>query len=87
MVSHKNYASREDFDKVLSDTLEEAKIDIVCLAGFMRILSSIFVSKWKGRLLNIHPSLLPKFKGMHAQKQALEAGETESGCSVHFVDV
>jgi phosphoribosylglycinamide formyltransferase-1 len=61
-------------------------VDLVCLAGYMRILSPGFVSRWKGRILNIHPGLLPEFPGLHVQRRALEAGETEAGCTVHFVD-
>ncbi|CAB3261102.1 unnamed protein product [Arctia plantaginis] len=86
VFNHKDYASREEFDRAVSDALEAHKIDIVCLAGYMRILSSEFVKKWHGRLLNIHPSLLPRHPGLHAQKQCLEAGDRESGCTVHFVD-
>ena len=86
VISNKDYPSREDFDAALSAELERNNIDIVCLAGFMRILTSSFVQKWKGRLLNIHPSLLPKYKGTKAQEEALAAGDSESGCTVHFVD-
>ncbi|XP_064089337.1 trifunctional purine biosynthetic protein adenosine-3-like [Macrobrachium nipponense] len=85
VIPHKNYKSREEFDSALTEALKTAKIELICLAGFMRILTAGFVSTWNGRLLNIHPSLLPSFKGMHAQKQALEAGVTITGCTVHFV--
>lgn len=80
------YDSREEFDRAISAALESHKIDIVCLAGYMRILSSEFVQRWKGRLLNIHPSLLPRHPGLSAQQQCLDAGDSESGCTVHFVD-
>ncbi|KAJ6649761.1 Trifunctional purine biosynthetic protein adenosine-3 [Pseudolycoriella hygida] len=85
-LSHKAFKSREQFDAAITSLLESYRVDIVCLAGFMRILSSEFVKKWKGRLINIHPSLLPKFPGLHVQRRALEAGEKRSGCTVHFVD-
>ncbi|KAF9817790.1 hypothetical protein SFRURICE_013523 [Spodoptera frugiperda] len=86
VFNHKDYASREEFDRAVSEALEAHKVDIVCLAGYMRILSSEFVKKWHGRLLNIHPSLLPRHPGLHAQRQCLDAGDRESGCTVHFVD-
>jgi phosphoribosylglycinamide formyltransferase-1 len=67
--------------------LDSAKPDLVCLAGFMRILSPEFVEAYRGRILNIHPSLLPKYPGLHVQRRAIEAGDQESGCTVHYVDV
>lgn len=86
VISHKDFPTRESFDDAMHQVLIEQKIDIVCLAGFMRIVSAEFVKKWKGRMLNIHPSLLPKFRGTKAQQDALESGDKESGCTVHFVD-
>jgi len=77
---------REEFESEVSRLLDAAAIDLVCLAGFMRLLSGRFTARYAGRLLNIHPSLLPDFRGLHAQRQALAAGATEAGCTVHFVD-
>ena len=77
--------SREGYDELLHRALTDARVEFVCLAGFMRILSDAFVSKWQGRMINIHPSLLPAFRGLHPQKQALEAGVSVSGCTVHYV--
>jgi len=74
------------FEREATTLLTEADIDLVCLAGFMRLLSPDFTERYAGRLLNIHPSLLPDFRGLHAQRQALEAGVDEAGCTVHFVD-
>ncbi|MDQ5857347.1 MAG: phosphoribosylglycinamide formyltransferase [Acidobacteriota bacterium] len=67
-------------------TLEDARPDLLCLAGYMRVLSPGFVSRWRGRILNIHPSLLPRHSGLSPQKRALESGDAETGCTVHFVD-
>ena len=77
--------SREDFDAELDAALRGAGVDIVCLAGFMRILSDGFVRGWEGRLVNIHPSLLPAYKGTQVHERVIAAGETSSGASVHFV--
>jgi phosphoribosylglycinamide formyltransferase-1 len=76
---------REAFDAELHDELTKARIEFVCLAGFMRILSNGFVRKWEGRIVNIHPSLLPAFRGLKPQAQALAAGVKVSGCTVHYV--
>lgn len=85
VLDHKQFADRQSFDQALIETIDGFGAELVVLAGFMRILSAGFVSHYQGRLLNIHPSLLPKFKGMHTHQRALEAGEVEHGCSVHFV--
>ena len=85
VINHKDYASREAFDEAMHTELLARRIDVVCLAGFMRLLSAGFVKKWEGRMLNIHPSLLPAFKGGHAVRDALAAGVKETGCTVHLV--
>jgi phosphoribosylglycinamide formyltransferase-1 len=77
---------REAFDRQVLSVLQEKRVDLVCLAGFMRLLSPTFIKVFPHRILNIHPSLLPAFPGLHAQKQALNYGVKYSGCSVHFVD-
>lgn len=85
LVDHKNFTSREEFEQSIHQHLIAAKVDLVCLAGFMRILSPFLVAKWQGRMLNIHPSLLPRFRGLHTHQRALDAGASEHGCSVHEV--
>ena len=85
VLDHKAFEGREAFDAALIEVIDEFKPQLVVLAGFMRILSADFVRHYQGRLLNIHPSLLPKYKGLHTHQRALEAGDGEHGCSVHFV--
>lgn len=85
IVNHKNFTSREDFDKEMAKIIDENNCRVVCLAGFMRLLSGWFVQKYQNRMINIHPSLLPNFKGDKAVADALNAGVKESGCTVHFV--
>ena len=85
VLDHKAFEGREAFDAALIQVIDEFKPQLVVLAGFMRILSADFVRHYQGRLLNIHPSLLPKYKGLHTHQRALEAGDGEHGCSVHFV--
>ena len=84
-ISHKDFATREAFDAAIDAALTQADIELICEAGFMRIHSDSFVRKWQGRMLNIHPSLLPAFKGIRVHHQAIEAGVRISGCTVHFV--
>ena len=85
VLDHKAFEGREAFDAALIEVIDTFKPQLVVLAGFMRILSADFVRHYQGRLLNIHPSLLPKYKGLHTHQRALEAGDREHGCSVHFV--
>ena len=84
-LDHKAFDGREAFDSALIELIDAFNPKLVVLAGFMRILSADFVRHYEGRLLNIHPSLLPKYKGMHTHQRALDAGDREHGCSVHFV--
>lgn len=77
--------SREEHDSIMHDALAASKTEFVALAGYMRILTPEFVGKWEGRMLNIHPSLLPKYKGLHTHERAIEAGDSHGGCSVHLV--
>ncbi|MFZ3184443.1 MAG: phosphoribosylglycinamide formyltransferase [Pseudomonas sp.] len=85
VLNHKAFSDRESFDRALIEAIDGFDPQLVVLAGFMRILSGDFVRHYQGRLLNIHPSLLPKYKGLHTHQRALADGEREHGCSVHFV--
>jgi phosphoribosylglycinamide formyltransferase 1 len=85
VLSHKTYLSRDSYDLALIDAIDQHQPDLVVLAGFMRILTPLFVQHYRGRLLNIHPSLLPKYQGLNTHQRAIDAGDTEHGCSVHFV--
>lgn len=84
-IDHKAYPDREAFDAAIEAALREAGCEIICLAGFMRIFTPGFVNRWPGRILNVHPSLLPSFTGLHVQRRAIEAGATIAGCTVHIV--
>ncbi len=84
-VVHKSYPTREEFDEAMQRALDEGGIEIVCLAGFMRLLTPGFVNRWQGRMINIHPALLPSFKGLDTHARALAAGVKIHGCTVHFV--
>ena len=84
-IDHKAFASREQFDQQMCQAIDEYAPDLIVLAGFMRILSSQFVQHYQGRMLNIHPSLLPKYKGLNTHQRAIDQGDTEHGASVHFV--
>jgi phosphoribosylglycinamide formyltransferase 1 len=86
VVDHKAFGARPDFERALGEALRVAGVEWVCLAGFMRLLSADFLAGFPGRVLNIHPSLLPAFPGLHAPRQALERGVKVAGCTVHFVD-
>jgi phosphoribosylglycinamide formyltransferase-1 len=85
VVDHRQFRTRDEFERSLNFTLETHEIGLVCLAGFMRVLSSWFTERWRDRLLNIHPSLLPAFPGLDTHRRALAAGVRFSGCTVHFV--
>lgn len=85
VINHREFEQRKEFEQQLDIKLRNSRIELVCLAGFMRVLSPFFVQKWQGRLLNIHPSLLPKFRGLNTHEQALKAKEKIHGCTVHEV--
>ncbi|MEE8351973.1 MAG: phosphoribosylglycinamide formyltransferase [Rhodospirillales bacterium] len=85
VINHKDFDGRQPFDAAMTEAIEAGDADLVCLAGFMRILSNDFIAHWRDRLINIHPSLLPAYKGLNVQQRVLDAGEAQAGCSVHFV--
>jgi phosphoribosylglycinamide formyltransferase-1 len=84
-ISHKDYSIKSIFEDHILHALNESKIELICLAGFMRVLSASFVSRWEDRILNIHPSLLPAYRGLDTHKRALADGVKKHGCTVHFV--
>lgn len=86
LVIERRGRSREDHDREIAAALRERRIDLICLAGYMRLLSPEFIAAFRNRILNIHPSLLPEFPGLHPHQQALDAGVATSGCTVHYVD-
>ncbi len=87
VIRHQAFDSRADFDRALDNALRKSGIELVCLAGFMRLLTAAFVDGWRDRMINVHPSLLPAFKGLDTYQRALDAGVTIAGCTVHFVRV
>jgi phosphoribosylglycinamide formyltransferase 1 len=86
VIDHRGYSSREDYEKEILRSIDPYRIDLIALAGFMRILSPYFVGRYKNRIMNLHPALLPAFPGINSAKQALEYGVKYTGCTVHFVD-
>lgn len=82
----KNYANRSEHEAAIIKAIDTSKADLICLAGYMRILSADFTKAYEGRLINIHPSLLPKYKGLDTHQRALDAGDKQHGCTVHFVN-
>jgi phosphoribosylglycinamide formyltransferase-1 len=85
-IDHRRFTSRETFDEAVDAKLRAAGIELVCLAGFMRLLSTPFIERWRGRMINVHPSLLPAYKGLNTHARALADGVTMHGCTVHFVE-
>ena len=85
VINHRDYLSREAFDAALNGYLQSQHLDAIACAGFMRIMTPVLITSWAGRMLNIHPSLLPKYKGLHTHQRAIEAGDKEAGCTVHLV--
>ncbi len=85
VISHKDFNNKQDFEAAILDALSHEPVDLICLAGFMRILSPYFINQWGPNIINIHPSLLPKYKGLDTHERAIKAGDSEAGCTVHYV--
>ncbi len=85
VLPHRDFASRDAFDTAVTEAFEAAEAELICMAGFMRLVSAGFVAHWRDRLINIHPALLPAFKGLDTHRRALAAGAKEHGCTVHYV--
>ncbi len=85
VVNHKDFATREEFDSAINGYLQSQQLDLIACAGFMRIMTPVLIAPWQGRMINIHPSLLPKYKGLHTHQRAIEAADNEAGCTVHYV--
>jgi phosphoribosylglycinamide formyltransferase-1 len=85
VIDHRKFATREEFDALVNQSLQAQKLDLIACAGFMRIMTPILISPWEGRMINIHPSLLPLYKGLHTHERAIADGQKEAGCTVHFV--
>ncbi len=84
-VNHKDFASREEFDAALNDYLQTQRLDLIACAGFMRIMTPVLIKQWQGRMINIHPSLLPKYKGLHTHERVIADGGVSHGCTAHYV--
>ena len=84
-IDHKKYDTREEFDSAVNVHLQSHYLDIIVCAGFMRIMTPVLIRPWEGRMINIHPSLLPLYRGLHTHERAIAAGDTEGGCTVHYV--
>lgn len=85
LIDHQSYQTREEFDSVVNSYLQSKNLDIIVCAGFMRIMTAVLIKPWEGRMINIHPSLLPLYRGLHTHERAIAAGDKEGGCTVHLV--
>ncbi len=86
IILHKNYQNRQSFDMEIDKSFRHMGVEFICCAGFMRIISAYFINKWQNKIINIHPSLLPKYKGLNTHQRAIDAGDKKHGCSIHFVN-